>query len=534
LQNFAKLPLARSDALAHSAHVGRCVQMATEALSSFGHSVVYAGSVPYLAPIPVQPIDTCLGGKQMSNIKERMEDHALESVPEDLRRGWLKLSWNTAGISTTLVIMFFGALGSFAAGFKIAILSGVFVAAVGSVLAWSSSHIAFKTGLSSTVMARHYGFGRLGSMLGSLIFGALVIGFLALENALLYAGFRFAFNLQDTLTTQIVIYGILAIAWTLLTAYGFEVVSKVSSLTLIAFIALLAYITWNVVGADHTGRVFSFPALFPPAALSARGAADDFGKFLFCINLYIAGAFGLSMVGADLGRFARNSAAIGAAVIVGNIAMTVVMVFVGAVFMYAAMDKLVEHYTTVMHMTPDAAHTLAMSPDGVTAGFLLFGGWIGVVLMVLAQSKAQVLNTYSGSLALSNLFDAVGIRTHRVIMVVLANVISLMLVAFGILGWVQTWIEVLGVMITAFVSVMITDYYVVSRRLGSNHRAEPELINWAGVITTIVATVLAHKILIKIIPIQMFTALGSGFVLYTLLRLTIFKPKTAANVGQGG
>ncbi|MDR1969051.1 MAG: cytosine permease [Burkholderiaceae bacterium] len=457
-----------------------------------------------------------------------MEDHALNSVPQEFRHGWLKLSWNTAGIATTLVIMFFGALGSFAAGFKIAMLSGVFVAVVGSMLAWASSHIAFKTGLSSTVMARRYGFGTLGSLLGSLILGALVIGFLALENVLLYTGFRFAFHLEDTLATQIVIYGILTIAWILLTAYGFEVVSKVSSLTLIAFIALLVFITWRVVAADHTGQVFSFPALFPPEVLSAMGATTDFGKFLFCINLFIAGAFGLAMVGADLGRFARSSGAVGASVIVGNFAMTVVMVFVGAVFMYAAMGKLVEYYTSVMHMAPDAAQKLAMSPDGVTAGFLLFGGWIGVALMILAQGKAQVLNTYSGSLALSNLFDAVGIRTLRVAMVVLANVISVLLIAFGILDWVQTWIEVLGVMITAFVSVMIADYYVVSRRLGSGHPERPEVINWAGVITTLAATVLAHKVLIEVIPIQIITSLAAGFVLYPLLRLTIFRPKAAA------
>ncbi|MDR2155242.1 MAG: purine-cytosine permease-like transporter [Burkholderiaceae bacterium] len=468
----------------------------------------------------------------MSDIKQRMEDHALESVPQEARHGWLRLSWNTAGIGTTLIIMFFGALGSFAAGLKIAMIAGLFVATVGSALAWASSHIAFKTGLSSTVMARRHGFGKLGSLLGSLIFGSLVIGFLALENVLLYVGFRFAFNMPDTLTSQIIIYGILTIAWIFFTAYGFGVVSKVSSFTLVTFIALLVFITWRVVAADQTGQVFSFQALFPPEALSAMGAADDFGKFLFCINLFIAGAFGLSMIGADLGRFARSSTAVGVAVIVGNLAMTVVMVFVGAIFMYAAMGKLIEHYTTVMHMTTDAAQKLAMSPDGVTAGFLLFGGWIGVVLMILAQGKAQVLNTYSGSLALSNFFDALGIRTRRVIMVVFANVIALLLIAFGILDWVQTWIEVLGVMITAFVSVMIADYYFVTPRLRSSDEDEPELINWAGVITTIAATALAHNVLIKVMPIQIITSLLSGFVLYPLLRLTIFRPKAPADTDQ--
>jgi cytosine permease len=117
-------------------------------------------------------------------------------------------------------------------------------------------------------------------------------------------------------------------------------------------------------------------------------------------------------------------------------------------------------------------------------------------------------------------------------MVILANIISLLLIAFGILDWVQTWIEVLGVMITGFVSVVIADYYLVSPRLGPIQRDDPELINWAGVITTIAATVLAHNVLVSIIPIQIITALAAGFVLYPLLRLTVFRPKAAAGAGK--
>ena len=36
-----------------------------------------------------------------------MEDHALERVPEGERESWLKISWNTVGLVTTLVILFF-------------------------------------------------------------------------------------------------------------------------------------------------------------------------------------------------------------------------------------------------------------------------------------------------------------------------------------------------------------------------------------------------------------------------------------------
>lgn len=459
-----------------------------------------------------------------TDLQDRMEDHALESVPQHMRQGWLTLSWNTAGIVTTLIILFFGALTSFAAGFKIAMAAGAFVAVVGTLIGWACGHIAYKTGLSSTVMARHYGFGIRGSVIGSLIFGFMIIGFLALENSLLYAGFRFAFGLEDTLRNQVLIYGLLTAVWVLLTAYGFELVSKVSSYTLVAFLAVLIYITWYVVSTNADGQVFSFPALFPPEVLAGMGASDDMGKFVFCTNVLIGSAGALALVDADLGRYSKTSGDIAAAAAVGNVAMCVVMVFVGAVFMYAGMGKLVTHYTTVMHLSPQAAQQLAMSPDGVTAAFLLFGGTTGVVLMILAQGKAQVLNTYSGSLALSNLFDAVGLRMGRIIMVVIANVIGLLMVAFGILAQVQAWIEILGVITTAFAGVMIVDYFLVSRQFGSGCVGAPEDVNWAGVITTVVAAVLAHYVLNKIVPIQFFTSLAVSFVLYPALRLTVFRP----------
>jgi cytosine permease len=460
-----------------------------------------------------------------TDLQDRMEDHALESVPEHMRQGWMTLSWNTAGIVTTLVILFFGALTSFAAGFKIAMAAGAFVAVVGTLIGWACGHIAYKTGLSSTVMARHYGFGTRGSVIGSLIFGFMIIGFLALENSLLYAGFRFAFGLEDSLANQVLIYGLLTTAWVLLTAYGFELVSKVSSYTLVAFMAVLIYITWHVVSTNAGGQVFSFPALFPAEVLAGMGATDDMGKFIFCTNVLIGSAGALALVDADLGRYSRTSRDIGAAAAVGNLAMCIVMVFVGAVFMYAGMGKLVMHYTITMHLSPQAAHQLAMSPDGVTAAFLLFGGAVGVALMILAQAKAQVLNTYSGSLALSNLFDAVGLRMGRIVMVVMANVIGLLMVALGILTQVQAWIEILGVITTAFAAVMIVDFFWVSRWLGG--RSVGEEVNWAGVITTVVAAVLAHYVLNKIVPIQFFTSLAVTLVLYPALRLTVCRPRPA-------
>lgn len=59
------------------------------------------------------------------SIHDIIEDHALERVPDGERHGWLAMSWNTVGIVTTLVQVYVGALITFIAGMKIALLSGV-------------------------------------------------------------------------------------------------------------------------------------------------------------------------------------------------------------------------------------------------------------------------------------------------------------------------------------------------------------------------------------------------------------------------
>lgn len=461
------------------------------------------------------------------NVNELMEDHALEAVPLSEREGWLKLTWNTAGIATTLIQIFFGALATFVAGFKIAIIAGMCVTVIGGLLGWACGHIAYKTGLSSTVMARHFGFGKKGSIVASLIFGFMIIGFLALENALLYEGIMFYFGFEDTITNQVIVYSILTIAWVLLTLFGFELVSKISSITLVLFLAVLAYMTWVVLNKSgiSISEATSFSSILPAEVLSGMNAVDTQGKFIFCVNLFIGSAGALALVDADLGRYAKSSKDIGIAAFLGNAAMDIVMVAFGGVVMYAASKGLVDHYVA-SNMDIATANQKALSPDGVTAAFILFGGIVGAVLMILAQAKAQVLNTYSGSLSLSNLFDVINLRLPRYVLVIIANIIALMMISANILGLVNAWITILGVLTTTFAGIMIADYYIVRKNGVLKYKAED--INISGIITIIVATILAHYVLNSIISVEFITSFGISIILYVFLRKFIFKPQLIA------
>lgn len=464
------------------------------------------------------------------DLQGQIEDHALEAVPASARQSWLTLSWNTAGIVTTLVQLFFGALVSFVAGFQLALLAGLCVTVVGALLGWGVGHVAYRSGLSSTVMARRFGFGERGSAVASLIFAFMIIGFLALENALLYKGLLFHFGWADTLATRVGLYGGLQLAWVALTAFGFEWVSRVSSVTLVAFLAVLAWITAQVVGeaALPWAALVRFPTQLPEAALQAMGVHGEVGKFIFAVNVLIGSAGALALVDADLGRYARSSRDIGLAALVGNLAMDVLMLAIGAAIMHVGAPRLAAFYAQQQGISLAQAQQLVLaSPDAVAAAFIVFGGALGTVLMVLAQGKAQVLNTYSASLSLSNLLDALGgWRPGRLWCVVLANALGLVMLYGELLALVNAWITLLGVLTTCFAGVILADYHL----LGGHRRASPvrEAVNWSGVLATALATGAAAGPLAAWVPVPFVSALVLSVLLYVLLRRLVWPPRQPA------
>jgi TRAP-type C4-dicarboxylate transport system permease large subunit len=149
------------------------------------------------------------GGVRSRDLSEVIEDHALESVPMEQRKSGWSLAWSTTGIVTTLIQLAIGSYVTAVAGVALGVLAGVLVCVFGATLGWLVGHISYKEGLSSTVAGRFYGFGVRGSVIASAIFGFMILGFLAIENALLYNGTLFAFGWEPNLLNAVAIYGIL-------------------------------------------------------------------------------------------------------------------------------------------------------------------------------------------------------------------------------------------------------------------------------------------------------------------------------------
>jgi cytosine permease len=270
------------------------------------------------------------------------------------------------------------------------------------------------------------------------------------------------------------------------------------------------------------------------------GAGSEMGKFIFAVNVLFGAACGMALFGADIGRYARRSIDVGVSITFGVLSV-LLMLCLGGIIMYAGGPALVDYYVNHAGMTTEAAQKASLqSPDSIVAAFVVLGGAFGAVLLVLAQGKTQVLNNYSASLSLSNLFDALNLRMGRLTFVILANVIALLMLYGHILELIEAWVTFLGVIVTAFAGIIVADYYVVKTWLGKETKTVPETpenINWAGVVTLIASVCLAHYILAKIVPVEAVTTLFLSMIIYPILRTTVLKPSfkqsSTVNLGLG-
>lgn len=468
--------------------------------------------------IPVEPA-----------LRARMEDHALTRVPDAERRSGWGLMTNTAGIASTLIQLAIGGSVTLIAGVWWGLLAGVVVAVFGGTLGWLVGHVAYTSGTSSTVTARLYGLGTKGSALASLIFAFMILGFLALENALLYYGTLFMFGWAPTLLNAIVIYGLLTLAWIALTVFGLPLVQRTSTVLLVAFVVLTVVLAFLALGDSTTslGELFSAGPVVP-------GFESDGARFTAVLSILAGSAGALALVDADFARYARSTRDVGILAVGGAVMIDVVVVVLGTIIIHAGSGVVGDYLTG----NPDIAATQVgdsvsdkvtwMIANNSGAFFVVLAGVLGFVLMYVAQVKAQVLNTYSGSLSLSNLADGLlGRSPGRVVMVVVGNVIALLMVAGDILGLINSYLGILGVTTTALAGVIIGDFFIVRRRQVAD-ATETEAINWAGVVSVVGAALLGGVLQTTgVTSLGFVVALVVVLIAYPLLRQTVLKPAVA-------
>lgn len=476
--------------------------------------------------VPSHPRATSATPAGAEGLGRRIEDHALERVPDGERRGGWGLLWNTAGVGSTLVVLSVGAAVTLIAGVGWGIVVGAVTAVLGGALGWAVGHVSHVTGTSSTVTARFHGLGSRGSVLASLIFAVMIVSFLALENALLYNGTLFLLGWAPNLGNAVLILGVLTVAWLVLPMFGIGLVQRTSGL--LTAISAVLFVVVAAIAVSSSGRsVGAILGSGPGVPAGFTGQADRV-QAAFAIIAGIAGA--LALVGADFARYARTTRDVGIMAVGGSIVVNLLVLVVGTVIFQAgsvvvgarlAADPALAATQTGGSVEEKVAGMVSANP---AAFFVVLAGVTGFGLVYAAQAKAQVINAYSASLSLTNLADGLTRRSPgRFAMLVVANVVALVMIAAGILNTLASWLDVLGILTTSLCTLMIVDYFVVRGRRPADP-ARVERVNWAGVLTLVFASVLAEVLVLTgVTRLGFLVAIATTAVLYPVLRRSMLR-----------
>ncbi|MFJ8604995.1 purine-cytosine permease family protein [Streptomyces shenzhenensis] len=460
-----------------------------------------------------------------------MEDNVLRSVPLDQRKSGWALSLNSMSAATPLICLAIAGTVVSRSGILVGLLAAVLVTVFGTVLGWLVGHITFLEGVSNTVSTRLYGLGIRGSAVASAIFAFMTLGFLAIENVLLYNAVEFMFDIPPTTLNKVLIYGVFTLLWILLTAFGMSFVTKTSGLLLAASAVLIVIVT--AIGLHGSGIPLGTILSHGPT-VSDVGSFGD--RFSFALVTLVASTGSLTLTAADYTRYARGTRDVGITAFAGSLVINVVLVLFGALIFYGGSVVVQQYLIDNGKATAQSAQAAAVALSEINAGaFLIAITPLGFLLACAIQAKIQVLNAYSSSLALTNMFDGLlRRRPARVLMVVLGNAIALIMVFAGILDVLNAWLGILGVITTALIGVIIADFYIVRR----SRRADPqtaENVNWAGVLTVTVATVLGEVLQeTGVFSLGFLVSLFAGLLIYPVLRRSLLAPGTGTTIEPVG
>jgi cytosine permease len=437
-----------------------------------------------------------------------LEDFSLESVPEGQRKSWVELAVIWIGIAVVMSAIFRGMMIGMGLG---RIQSVVLSYLLGEIILIGimalTGFIGARTGLSTPLIA-NFSFGRIGAVIISVSIALSLMGWFGVQAAFFARTVQFYLHTDFSLPLFSFVCGLIMMVPAIFGIRGLSVLSWIAS----PF--MLVIFVWGIFKMG-----FHF---LPAAALTELAAAhqpDPYPLTLGAAASVVAGGFIVGAVtSADIFRYARprfKDIALAAGLAMGASAF---LHFVGS---FLAMNTGLYHEKL---------------PEIIIGGDYLGLGFVGFVVLLLAQWTTNDSNLYSSVLALNNIF-----RIKRWKMTVAAGVVASLFAAWGILERLELFLIILTVSIGPIGGIFLCDYYLLRRtkaeRLGAAKgikQGPVSRIRWKALGVYAAAcligwTTSGHPWTLRIFPFSIFAFNGilSSIVLYYLV-MRIFPDRNPA------
>lgn len=359
----------------------------------------------------------------MQGTEINKNDHAYNRVPATSRASLLNATLVRMGMMTSLSQFMIGATLGHSMTFGQAMLATVLGSLILEIVSLGMGLVGMKEGLSTSLLARWCGFGRIGSGIIGVFIALSLIGWFGVQNSVLADGLLHASQGLLDFPAAAILSGLII---TLLVLYGFSALSWTAKISVPLFFLVVLYILYGIVSGPNVLNYLDGQPNGPAMSLS-HGA-----------TMVAGGCIVGALISPDISRYCKNKNhalfMVTSSIIVGEIIINCMSVIV--------------------------AHALGTA-DVVTI-MTHSAGWIGLVTVILSAIKVNDVNLYSASLGLATALDSLTRRKWRYRWLTL--LLGLTGTALSVLGIISHFIDfliLLGVLFPPIAGVMLVDYYVL-------------------------------------------------------------------------
>lgn len=395
-----------------------------------------------------------------------IENYPVSRVPQAMRVPFISVALVHMGMLTALDQFMLGAVLGHSMTLMDAYLSIAIASIIFAVVTFGLGYAGMKEGLSSSLLARWCGFGRIGSALVGMVIAISLLGWFGVQNAVFAK------------TLNYVLHDKLGFAWsaaitggilTILVAFGFKALRFTARLAVPLFILAISYISFMTLSGQ------------PIAQLITQAPAGESITISAGITMIVGGFIVASLITPDISRFCHNGKQV--------FWMTMISIIAG--------EFLINGLAILLARVLGTADVVTIMSQAA--------GGIGLILVVFSTLRINDINLYSSSLGIANAIEGtLGCKINYSLITLVIGFIGTALSVIGILDRFVDFLTVLGVLFPPIIGVMLVDYYVlcthrdllnVSRHTGAlPNKADTPLIGWSAIIACISGGVLGFAV----------------------------------------
>lgn len=441
-----------------------------------------------------------------TSIDDQIESFATERVPGNLRWPIPAISLVLLGNATAMFFFSFGAQQTFMVGFPMLLLPiGYFF--VGAVLiGMLTMRMASAEGLSQNLLSRGLGFGSRGAAVTSFIYAVNYIYYFLFEGTIVTHAAAIYFGIPINSLRGVGLFALIGAITIAFVWRGMHAMSRLQSWGFPIFLLLLAYGLWELAAHHHPVGASGWHATAPltvAAVINALSFAN--GQMIF-----------QGLMATDYGRFAsqkiryRGTASIMLMELVPMFTVIFLGCFIGSSLLH--------------EMTGSNAESNAQDPGFM---FVHLMGLVGVLFVVITQIRINVMNLYSGSIALASGFEvAAHFKPGRPWWMFFVWFFGVVFYITNVINHLGTFLAITGVLTNTWVLIILADYFICRRALklgrASNieyHEREVRAWNPCGLLSLGIAVLVGALGIVGVYPIYYasFVAMVLGPILHVAL-----------------